>query len=45
VIVNGTELAVDGEFTGATPGTVLRSGSHVETVTVREALALRGVTA
>jgi N-acyl-D-aspartate/D-glutamate deacylase len=32
VFVNGTETIVDGEPTGATPGTVLRAGRDTETV-------------
>jgi N-acyl-D-aspartate/D-glutamate deacylase len=32
VVVNGVEIARSGEFTGATPGAVLRSGRDTETV-------------
>ncbi|HVT41834.1 MAG TPA: amidohydrolase family protein, partial [Acidimicrobiales bacterium] len=32
VLVNGTEIARDGEFTGATPGSILRSGRDTDTV-------------
>ena len=32
VLVNGTEIARDGHFTGAVPGRVLRSGRDTDTV-------------
>ncbi len=32
VLVNGTEIARDGDFTGALPGRVLRSGTDTDTV-------------
>jgi N-acyl-D-aspartate/D-glutamate deacylase len=32
VLVNGTEIVRDGEFTGAVPGRVMRSGRDTDTV-------------
>jgi N-acyl-D-aspartate/D-glutamate deacylase len=40
VIVNGTEIARAGAFTGALPGAVLRSGADTDTVTAGEGAAL-----
>jgi N-acyl-D-aspartate/D-glutamate deacylase len=36
VLVNGTEIVRDGEYTGATPGIVLRAGRDTETVYPKE---------
>ena len=35
VFVEGTEIAVDGDYTGERPGRVLRSGTDTETATLK----------